>query len=128
MGVTASKLATAPDDDNKTQSQANQDAVTVTQSGNTITISGSMNSLNSYASTNPQQGSGKWIGLDMNSGLDSIVGVKWGDSYTMDESDVAEANSVNLPAGHFIFWVKAEDLPRTIKVNDVEYSIVFQEA
>lgn len=128
MGVTASKLATAPDDVNKTQSQANQDAVTVTQSGNTITISGSMNNLNSYASTNSQQGSGKWIGLDMNSGLDSIVGVKWGDSYTMDESDVAEANSVNLPAGHFIFWVKAEDLPRTIKVNDVEYTIVFQEA
>lgn len=128
MSVTASKLATAPDDVNKTESQANQDAVTVTQSGNTITISGSLDNLNSYASTNEAQGSGKWIALDMNTGLDSIVGVKWGDSYTMDESDVAEANSINLPAGHFVYWLKAEALPKTIKVNDVEYTIVFQEA
>lgn len=112
---------------NKTESQANQDAVTVTQSGNTITISGSLEALNSFASTNEAQGSGKWIGLDLNTGLDSIVGVKWGDSYTLAQDDVDEAASVGLGAGHIVFWTKAEDLPKTIKVADVEYSIVFNE-
>ncbi len=125
MQVTASKLATAPADANAAQAQANQDAVTVSQSGNVITISGSLDGLVSYASTDPNQGSGKWIGLDLNTGLDTIVGAKWGDSYTMTQADVDEAASVGLGAGHIIFWVKAEALPRTIKVNDVEYSVVF---
>lgn len=125
MQVTASKLATAPADANKVDSQANQDAVTVSQSGNVITISGSLDDLRSFASTDPNQGSGKWIGLDLNTGLDTIVGAKWGDSYTMTQADVDEAASVGLGAGHIIFWVKAEALPRTIKINDVEYSVVF---
>jgi hypothetical protein len=43
----------------------------------------------------------------------------------MDESDVADANSVGLPAGHFVFWLKAEALPRTIKINDEEFTVEF---
>lgn len=120
-------MATAPDDVNKLESQANQDAVTVTQTGNTITIAGSLDELNTFASTNAAQGSGKWIGLDLNTGLDSIIGVKWGDSYTLTQEDVDEAASVNLGAGHIIFWTKAEALPKTIKINDVEYTVVFNE-
>lgn len=100
----------------------------MTQDGTTITITGSLAELNEFASTNPAQGSGKWIGLDLNTGLDTIVGAKWGDNYTLDESDVAEAASVGLGAGHIIFWTKAETLPKTIKVNDVEYNVVFVEA
>lgn len=127
MQVTASKLATAPNDANKTESQANQDAVTVSQSGNTITITGSLNALNSFASTNPAQGSGKWIGLDLNTGLDTIVGSTWGDSYELTQDDVDEAASVGLGAGHIIFWTKAEDLPKTIKVNGESYTVEFVE-
>ena len=127
MQVTASKLATAPNDANKTQSQANQDAVTVTQHGNTITIIGSLNALNSFASTNPAQGSGKWIGLDLNTGLDTIVGSTWGDSYELTQEDVDEAASVGLGAGHIIFWTKAEDLPKTIKINGESYTVEFVE-
>ena len=121
-------MATAPEDLNKEQAQANQDAITVTQSGTEITITGSLSSLNSYASTNPSQGSGKWIGLDLNTGLDTIVGAKWGSSYTLTQDDVDEAASVGLGAGHIIFWTKAEDLPKTISINDVEYTVKFVEA
>lgn len=46
----------------------------------------------------------------------------------MNESDVAEANSINLPAGHFVFWLKAENLPKTIKINDEEFTVKFVEA
>lgn len=127
MNVTASKLATAPNDVNKEVSQANQDAVTVSQNGNTITISGNLEALNTFASTNAAQGSGKWIGLDLNTGLDTIVGAMWG-TYEMTQADVDEAASVGLGAGHIIFWTKAETLPKTIKINDVEYTVVFENA
>ena len=108
-------------------SQANQDAVTVTQNGNTITITGSLAALNSFASTNSAQGSGKWIGLDLNTGLSTIVGVTWGDSAELTQDDVDEAASVGLGAGHIVFWTKAEDLPKTIKVNGESYTVEFVE-
>ena len=79
--------------------------------------------MNSFASTNPAQGSGKWIGLDLNTGRDTIVGSTWGDSYELTQEDADEAASVGLGAGHIIFWTKAEDLPKTIKVNGESYTV-----
>ena len=116
MQVTASKLTTAPNDVNKTESQANQDAVTVTSDESTITVKGNLETLNTFASTNPNQGSGKWIGIDINTGLDSILDVTWG-GQPLTQDDVDEAASVGLGAGHIIFWVKAEALPRTITLG-----------
>ena len=119
MQVTASKLTTAPNDVNKTESQANQDAVTVTSDESTITVKGNLETLNTFASTNEAQGSGKWIGIDINTGLDSILDVTWG-GQPLTQADVDEAASVGLGAGHIIFWVKAEALPRTITLGHEE--------
>ena len=119
MQVTASKLTTAPNDENKTESQANQDAVTVTSDESTITVKGNLETLNTFASTNEAQGSGKWIGIDINTGLDSILDVTWG-GQPLTQADVDEAASVGLGAGHIIFWVKAEALPRTITLGHEE--------
>lgn len=119
MQVTASKLTTAPNDVNKTESQANQDAVTVTSNESTITVKGNLETLNTFASTNEAQGSGKWIGIDINTGLDSILDVTWG-GQPLTQADVDEAASVGLGAGHIIFWVKAEALPRTITLGHEE--------
>ena len=83
--------------------------------------------MNSFASTNPAQGSGKWIGLDLNTGLDTIVGSTWGDSYELTQEDADEAASVGLGDGHIIFWTKAEDLPKTMKVNGESYTVEFVE-
>lgn len=119
MQVTASKLTTAPNDVNKTESQANQDAVTVTSNESTITVKGNLETLNTFASTNEAQGSGKWIGIDIDTGLDSILDVTWG-GQPLTQADVDEAASVGLGAGHIIFWVKAEALPRTITLGHEE--------
>lgn len=91
-------------------------------------ITGSLANLKEFASTNPAQGSGKWIGLDLNTGLDTIVGATWGDSYTLAQEDVDEAASVGLGAGHIIFWTKAEGLPKTIKINGEEFTVSFVDA
>ncbi len=109
MRVTAKKLITAPNDVNKVASQANQDAVTISQSGNNIVIRGDLSQLNSFNSTDPNQGSGKWIGVDLDTNLDTIVGAKW-NGYTLAQADADEAASVGLGAGQIIFWVKAESI------------------
>lgn len=100
---------------NKEQSQANQDAVTVSQSGSDIVISGNLDALNSFASTNAAQGEGKWIGLDLGTNLSTIVGATWNGS-AMTANDVIEAASVGLGNGHIIFWTKAEVIAETPRV------------
>jgi len=45
----------------------------------------------------------------------------------LTQEDVDEAASVGLGAGHIIFWTKAEDLPKTIKVNGKSYTVEFVE-
>ena len=81
--------------------------MTVSQNGNNIVIKGSLDSLNTFASTNPAQGEAKWIGLDLGTNVDDITKLTWnGGALTAD--DVAEAASVGLGAGHIVFWAKAE--------------------
>ena len=57
----------------------------------------------------------------MNTGFDTIVGAKWNTNYTLTQSDVDEAQSVGLGAGHIIFWTKAEDLPKTVTIGKEGY-------
>lgn len=88
---------------------ANQAAVTVSQVGNEITISGNLSELNEFASSVQAQGSHKWVALDINTGLKSIVGATWdGSELTQDDAD--EAAGLGLPRGHIIFWAKADAL------------------
>ena len=82
-----------------------------------------MASLNTFASTNPAQGEAKWIGIDLGLNVDDITKLTWnGGALTAD--DVAEAASVGLGAGHIIFWAKADQLPRTIKIAGEGYTEV----
>ena len=98
------------------------------QEDNTIIILGSLSSLNSFASTNAVQGEGKWIGIDIGTNINDITKLTW-NGYALTADDVAEAASVGLEAGHIIFWAKAENLPRTIKLgrkgyNDTEIKVI----
>ncbi len=108
LTVDGSKILEAPDDPNKVVSQANQDAITVTRNGDIITVSADVDALNTFESTNPSQGSGKWIGLAIDTGEESIIGVKYND-YALTQADVDEAASVNVGAGSFVLWLKAEN-------------------
>lgn len=131
LGVVA-KLATAPNDVNKEASQANQDAISVEQNGASVVVKGSLDALNTFASTNPSQGEGKWIGLDIETKANSIVDVKWNGSQLSAE-DVIESASVGLAQNHIIFWAKAEALPRTITLSsegfeDAQLVVSFEEA
>lgn len=122
---TVALLATTFD---STDSQANQAAVkSVTYVDGVATIDVVVDDLVEYASDDPNQGTHKWIGLDVNTGLDTIVGLIYNGSYTMAQSDVEEAASVALGAGHLVLWVKADELvetPKTITIGKRGYNTV----
>lgn len=107
--IAVKKVSVVAADENQALSQANQDAITVTQSGNVITVNGDLDALNSYAATNPEGGSGKFIGLDIDTHLTTINGATW-NGYPLTNADIEEAASIGLGAGHIVFWPKAENL------------------
>ena len=119
----------APEDDNEDDCIYNLAQVTAVQSGTNVIVYRTGDALREYTSTDPAQGSGKWIGFDIDTGAESIVDMTWGSSYTLTSDDVAEAASVGLGAGHIIFWAKAESLAaaggQTIKVDGVELTVTY---
>ena len=114
----------------------NNGAVVVEQSGNAVVIKGNLDELRSFASSDENQGSAKWIGLDIATDLDTIEGATWGGSYTMTAADVEEASGLGLGAGHIVFWVKAEQVasaPYAISIGaegkePAELTVAFEEA
>ncbi|MGE4485695.1 MAG: S-layer homology domain-containing protein, partial [Oscillospiraceae bacterium] len=114
FSVSAAKLATVNNDVNVVESQENQDAVSVSKSSNTVTVTGDLSALNSFASTNEAQGTHKWVGLVIDTGESSIIGVSYsGTAFT--QSDVDEAASVGVGAGKFVLWIKADEVATTAK-------------
>lgn len=75
-----------------------------------------INDLEEYASSDPNQGSHKWIGLNIGTGLESLIGVKYNGSYDFTEADVEEATGLGFAPGHFVLYVRAEELLETPKV------------
>lgn len=127
--VIAKKLEIAPNDINKVASQKNQDSIDIKQKDNNIIILGDLASLNSFSSTNPSQGEAKWIGIDLETNVQDITQLTWS-GYQLEQADVDEAASVGLGAGHIIFWAKADQLPKIIKLGragypDAEFKVMF---
>ena len=113
---------------------ANQGLITLTQNGNEIVIKGALGDLHEFASSDPNQGTAKWIGIDVHTGLKSIVGATW-NGYTLTQDDEDEALGLGLPKGHIVFWAKAEALaeePYTIRMTaegkeDTELTVSFED-
>lgn len=111
----------------------NNGAVEVEQSGTSIVIKGKLEDLITFPSSNAAQGEHKWIGLDIDIGLETIVGATWNGAELTD-ADVEEAAGLGLGAGHIVFWTKAEAIattPATITIGaegeSVTLTVAFEE-
>ena len=108
--------------EDKVKCQENQRKASVAIDGNemTVTIAGGVSSLNTWASSNPQQGTGAWIALDMATGTDDITKVKYGPTEAqaefLSQADVEEADLWGFDKGHFVLWIKANVVKTTPKV------------
>ena len=101
------------------EAEANQNAVTITFKGNDIDIVGDVDALEAYPSANPAQGTHKWVALLVDTGEDSIIGVKYNGA-ELTQEDVDEAASVGGKAGEFVLWVKADEVivtPKTFTIS-----------
>ena len=96
--------------------QENQEKASVAINGNelTVTIDGGVASLNSWVSSNPAQGTGAWIALDIATGTDDITKVKYNGAF-LEQADVDEANLWGFAPGHFVLWIKANVVKVTPK-------------
>lgn len=123
----------SPEDENEEDSIYNQEQITVVQKGTNIIVYNTGEELRTYNSTNSSQGTGKWIGFDIDTKKASLIDPEdptvWGDTQTLTADDVAESASVGLADGHIIFWAKAENLAvsggTTIKIDDIELTITY---
>lgn len=87
--------------------KTNQAAITLSTTKESIEVSADINILQEYPSSNEAQGTGKWIGIGIDTGKPSIIGVSV-DGYALQQSDIDEAKAVGLDDGSFVFWFKAE--------------------
>ena len=76
-----------------------------------------MEHLNSFTSTNPAQGTHKWIGLAIATGESDNTTVSYNGT-AMTASDIADATSVGAPAGSFVLWIKVNEVATTAKGTD----------
>lgn len=98
---------------------ANNGAVAVEQSGNSIVVKGKLADLVEFPSSVAAQGTHKWIGLDIATDLETIEGATW-NGYTLTAADVEEASGLGLGAGHIVFWAKADVIvssPASIEIG-----------
>ena len=79
-----------------------------------ITIIVDPDELTESQSSDPAQGTHKWLGLEIGTGISDITKVKYsGESLT--SADATEAASVGCQEGSFVLYVRAEELIQTPK-------------
>lgn len=102
----------------------NNDKASVAIDGTVITVTADVDNLEEYDS-NPEQGTHKWIGLGIGTGLASLTLMKY-NGYPATNADVNEAVATGLDQpGEFILWLKADEAvvtPKTFKVDADGYA------
>ena len=95
---------------------ANNGRSSVALADGVITITADVDELEESESSAPGQGTHKWVGLGIGTGLSSVTLAKYnGSALTAD--DATEAASVGLDRdGEFVLYVRAEELAATPKV------------
>ena len=95
------------------ETAANSGHATVTIDGTeiTITLNCKISEL-ADADHGTTWGKHKWLGFGVRTGLGSVVGVKFTDdtgaSVTLSADDAAEATTLDLSAGDFVLYIKAD--------------------
>ena len=106
LSVTGTKVPSA--DVSQSESQANQDEITVTSSANTINIVADVDELDSFTT---MDGTQKWVGVTVDTGVTDIAGVK------------VDGSLVSVTDGKFNLWIDAEDtFPKTYVISATGYA------
>ena len=95
---------------------ANNAKASVALDDGVITVTADVDDLEESTSSAPGQGTHKWIGLGIGTGLASVAMAKYNGS-VLTEADASEAVSVGLDqAGEFVLYIRSEEVAGTPKV------------
>ena len=129
LTVTVAKLTTVPEDENETESQANQDAISLTNSGDnysvTITaIAGADGDDGLYTFTKTEGsslGDVEWIGIAVTTD-ETLTNIKWNGT-ALTQTDIDYATALGLTGGKtYVYWVPVENLPSSVTISTVDGS------
>lgn len=99
---------------------ANNSKASVALADGVITVTADVDALEASESSAPGQGTHKWIGLGIGTGLTSVALAKYNGSQ-LTEADASEAASVGLDqAGEFVLYIRADEVvstPKTITLQ-----------
>ena len=110
--VSVSKISTPSGDD----LIANQSKVTgIAIENNIITVSVPVKDLVAFPSSKPAQGTHKWVGMNITTGLSDITAIKYNGSQ-LTAADVTEAATVGGSAGDIVMWLKCDEIVNIAKV------------
>ena len=109
-------LAPAPTEDVLVSNNGKVKSVTL--NGEQLIITVDVDELEESASSEPSQGTHKWLALEIATGFSDITVVKYNGS-PLTAQDVADAQATGCAAGSFVLYVRAEELaetPKTIRL------------
>ncbi len=94
---------------------ANNGKAAVSLADGVITVTADVDALEESESSSPGQGTHKWIGLGIGTGLSSVTLAKYNGS-ALTEADAEEAVSVGLDQpGEFVLYIRADEVVDTPK-------------
>ena len=110
--VSVAKIPT-PTGDVLTANQSKVEAITIED--NVITVSVDVSELTAFESSNPTQGTHKWVGMLITTGLPDITAAKY-NGYQLTNADANEAAAVGGSAGDIVMWLKCDEIVSTPKI------------
>ena len=110
--VSVAKIPT-PTGDDLTTNQSKVEAITIED--NVITVSVDVSQLTAFESSNPTQGTHKWVGMLITTGLPDITAAKY-NGYQLTNADANEAAAVGGSAGDIVMWLKCDEIVSTPKI------------
>jgi hypothetical protein len=96
-----------------TENQSKVSAVTIAD--NIISVTVDVNELVEFESSAPTQGTHKWVGILITTGLTDITKIKY-NGYQLTQDDVLEAAGVGGTDGDIIMWLKCDEIVETPKL------------
>ena len=81
---------------------------------NVITITADVANLTSFASSNPSQGTHKWLAIGIDTGITPITNVSY-NGYPLELQDVSDAEATGCNEKSFILYIKADEVISTPK-------------
>ena len=84
----------------------------VTLADGVITVTVDVNELTESASSDPNQGTHKWVALEISTGISDITGVKINGA-AMTEQDVNDAQATGCASGSFVLYIRTAEAAET---------------